>query len=177
MSRAAKSAERKCARDEHLDQWAKAHQIKIDRLDEGQKWVVFSALRLLAVIGGISALKRLMGYFLAHCGMGLSGTVIGALIGVSDRSIRQNKQYTADELWQRVSQPTRGHRPRKLEHEHAGILAKYLVEHRRAKVDEILSFLAEKLGITMDRLTLRRYIERYGLGCLRGEVHDDGPLF
>jgi hypothetical protein len=72
-----------------------------------------------------------------------------------------------------------GHRKPKLQPEHAGLLAKYLVEHKRAKVNDILAFIEHELGVSMDRLTLRRYIQRYGLGCLRNDEHvDDGaPLF
>ena len=177
MSSAAKSADRQRSRDKRLAQWGEAHRVKLERLDEGQKWVVFAALGVLAVIGGIKPLKRLLGYFLAHCGMGLSSTIIGALIGVSDRNVRYEQRRSAEEVWQRVSRPARGHRPTRLAPEHVGIVAKYLVEHPGAKVQEIIDFLAEELGVTVHRHTLRRYIQRYGLGCLRDGVHEDAPLF
>jgi hypothetical protein len=40
----------------------------------------------------------------------------------------------------------------------------------------VLSFIAEKLGVTMNRLTLRRFFNRYGLGCLHEGTVQDSPL-
>lgn len=179
MSRSETSADRQRSRDGALEQWAATatKPIKLELLDEGQKWVVFAAIRVLSVIGGIKPLKRLLGYLLAHCGMALGTTIIGEIIGVSDRSVRREQGHSANEIWQRVSNPERGHRAAKLGPEHAGIVAKYLVEHRAAEVDQILDFLTEHLGITVHRHTLRRFIKRYGLGCLRDGVHQDAPLF
>ena len=84
-----------------------------------------------------------------------------------------------------MSNPVRGHRaPKlgperapKLGPEHVGPVAKYLAEHSGARVKEILQFIEDEFGVQLDRLTLRRYIKRYGLGCLQGEIHQQGPLF
>ncbi len=44
-------------------------------------------------------------------------------------------------------------------------------------MQEVLDFIAQELGVTIDRLTLRRYSARYGLGCLRGDLVTDTPFF
>ena len=168
--------ERKCQRDEQISGWGESHGIDVAHLDEGQKWAVLFALQLLAIVGNFKPLRRLVGYFLAHSGMGFGSTFIAALLDVSDRAIRYANACTAEEIVDSIRHPVRGHRAPKLGPEQAGPLAKYLVEHPRAKVHDILDLVAHKFGVTIDRLTLRRYIERYGLGCLRGDTHVGAPL-
>jgi hypothetical protein len=168
--------ERQCRRDEQLAGWGESRQIDVQHLDEGQKWAVFFALQLLAIVGTFRPLRRLVGYFLAHAGMGFGSTFIAALLEVSDRAIRYTNACTAEEIVDGIRNPVRGHRAPKLGPEQAGPLAKYLLEHPRAKVRDILEFVTNEFGVTMDRLTLRRYLARYGLGCLRGDTHVDAPL-
>ena len=40
----------------------------------------------------------------------------------------------------------------------------------------LLGFIEKKLEVEMDRLTLRRFLKRYGLGCLREDTVKDAPL-
>jgi transposase len=177
MDRAASLGERQQMRDRRLAQWGEEHGFNMSSLDEGQRWVVFAALVVLGVIGELKPLKRLLGYMLAHSGLGLGSSLIGALIGVSDRAVRYTQAQSAREMLEHVRDPKRGHAPPKLKPEHAGPIAKYLVEHPRVKAPQILEFVAETFGVTVDRLTLRRYLERYGLGCLREEKTQGTPLF
>lgn len=176
-SKKASSLARQQAREEQLRTWGDAHRVNLDGLDEGQKWLVFAALQILAVIGQVRPLRRVLGYFLAHCGMGLGSTRIAALLGLSDRAVRLLQAQSTTELLAGVRQPAKGHRPPKLGPAHAGPLAKYLVAHPNAKTSQLLQFIAEEFGVTMDRLTLRRYLVRYGLGCLREDQHTSAPLF
>lgn len=46
-----KPAERLARRDETIESWAREHDIELGRYDEGQRWAIFMALQLLAVIG------------------------------------------------------------------------------------------------------------------------------
>ncbi len=177
MSRSAKSTQREHLRDEELSTWGKEQSIDIERLDEGQKWFVFASLQILALVGEVAPLRRIMGYFLMHCGLDLRSKLIGALVQTTDRNIRYHANRTAEELWQSVSSPIRGHRPHKLGPEHAGPVAKYLIKHPGVRVNSILQFISTELGIDIDRQTLRRYIKRYGLGCLRDNKHEQAPLF
>ena len=169
--------ERKRIRDEELQAWGDEHRIDVERLDEGQKWVVLLALRILAVVGDVKPFRRIVGYFLVHCGFDLGSTLIGALVGTSDRNVRYHRGRTAGEFWKSVSSSVRGHPAPKLGPEQVGPIAKYLVEHPGARVKEILQFIRESFAVEIDRLTLRRYIKRYGLGCLQGDRHKNAPLF
>ena len=106
--------ERERSRDEQLKSWRDEHDIDIERLDEGQKWIVFIALRVLAVIGDVAPLRRILTYFLVHSGLELGSKLIGALMATSGRSVRYHRSRTAEDLWKRVSNPVRGHRAPKL---------------------------------------------------------------
>lgn len=171
------SAEREAQRRSALERWASAHGVELERFDLGQQWVIFFALRVVAVLGNVAPLKRVVGYFLAISGMELGSVTIGAIIGVSDRAVRTARALEPAAMLHSVQHPVGGHRKPKLEAHHAGLIAKFLVEHPRAQVQEVLAFIASNLGITVDRLTLRRYVARYGLGCLREESIEEPPLF
>ena len=177
MSRLAESVKRERSRNEQLETWGDKHGIDVESLDEGQKWIVFAAAQILALVGGVRPLRRIVGYFLVHCGFDLGSTLIGALVETTDRNVRYHRSRTPEDLWQRVSSPARGHRAPKLSPEQAGPIAKYLVQHPGARVEAILQFISKDLGVEIDRLTLRRYLKRYGLGCLRDDKHDKAPLF
>lgn len=139
--------------------------------------MVVAALTFLGFAGGVVALRRMVAYLLAHCGMGLSSAVIGAVVGTSDRAVRKGRQYPPREFWQRLQQARRGHPPPKLRPEHVGLVAKFLSEHKQCSVAELLDFIEKSFGVTLERHTLRRFLERYGLGCLREESVVDTPLF
>ena len=164
-------------RNELLAQWAEKNGVRLNRLNEGQRWVIFAGMQVSVKWARFAALRRLLGYLLMHCGMGFSSTVVSAILGVTDRSVRYTQALKTEELLQSVCTPDQGHRQPKLGPEQAGVIAKYLVEHPKAQVAEILAFIKTRFEITMDRLTLRRYIQRYGLGCLREETVTDTPLF
>lgn len=152
-----------------LQEWATESGMDLGRLDPGQQWVIFAALNLIAFLGAIPVMKRLMGYLLAHSGMGLGTKVIAAVIGLSDRSLRTAQALRPAQMLHSIRHPTGGHRKPKLKAEHAGVVAKYLVEHPKAEVNDILEFINTRINVTMDRLTLRRFVKRYGLGCMRAE--------
>jgi hypothetical protein len=76
-----------------------------------------------------------------------------------------------------VRTPPRGRGKPKLGPEQAGTIAKFLVEHRDSEVNDVLAFIRAQIGVAVDRKTLRVFIARYGLGCLREDTIDDRPLF
>lgn len=179
MTRTEAAAVRECRREQVVQEWAQRHKIRLQRLDIGQQWVVYAALRVMACLGSVPVLRRVVEWALMQSGMDLGSNIVGAITGVSARTVRDTQAIEAPELLRYVQQPVVGHRKPKLKPEHAGLLAKYLVEHKGAKVNDILAFIQRELGVGMDRLTLRRYIKRYGLGCLRNDQHADegGPFF
>lgn len=179
MTRAEAAAVRECRREQILREWAQQHHVRLERLDTGQQWVVYAALSVMAYVASVAPLRRVVEWVLMHSGMDLGSIVVGAVTGASARAVRDTQAMEAPALLRYVQKPVVGHRKPKLAPEHAGLLAKYLVEHKGAKVNDILAFIEREVGVSMDRLTLRRYIKRYGLGCLRDDQHaDDGaPLF
>ena len=172
-----KQAERLRLRDERLELWSQEQDIDLDRLDEGQRWVVYAALRVSDVVGTLRPLQRALTYFLSKADMGLTEPVIGAITKVSDRSVRDAKTFEPKELVTSITQLERGHRQPKLKAEHAGVVARMLVEKPKAEVSEMLSILEKELGVSIERHTFARYIERYGLGVLREQTVVNRPLF
>ena len=177
MANPEKTARRTVERDEVLGAWANNHEIRIHRLDEGQQWLVFAALQLIAVFGELAPLKRLLAYALAHSGMGLSASIIGTITGVSDRSIRTTKSLKPEQLLHSIRTKPRGRGRPKLGPECAGPIARYLVDHPGSTLNDILAFIQDTFDVTLDPSTVHRYLNRYGMGCLRNDRHTDAPLF
>jgi hypothetical protein len=169
--------DREALRDATLECWAANHAINLARFDAGQLWFIFLGLRIAAHLGEVASLKRVLGYFLAASKLELGSTAIAAIIGVSDRAVRSAQVLAPSELLHSVQHPVGGHAKPKLAAHHSGPIAKFLVEHPRATVQEVLEFIYQAFSVSLDRKTLRTYIAKYGLGCLRGEVVEDSPLF
>src|SRR3990167_2681485 len=105
------SDEREARREEVLEVWAVENSLRLDRLDVGQQWVVFAAIELVSFLSAVPALARVVGYFLSHCGLDLGTQVVAAVVGVSDRAIRQAKALTPKEMLHSVRHPIGGPSP------------------------------------------------------------------
>ncbi len=171
-----KGARRLARRDEVLDAWAEQAGVALERLDEGQKWVVYAGLSTVEAVAASRPLKRVVSFFLSRSEMDLPNKVVGAVVGVSDRAVQTTRHLGPKELVDVVTQTNHGHRPAKLEAHHAGLLAKYLVEHPRCESPELLAYIKRELGIEVTRHTLARYLKQYGLGCLRDHEIEGRPL-
>lgn len=164
-------------RERCLGQWAATSGVDLAKLDAWQRGVVLAAVTFLGFSGAVPMLRRLVAYLLSHCGLGLSSTVIGAVVGTTDRAVRKARQVPARQFCKRLQQAPRGHRSPKLRQEQVGPVAKFLAEHKGCSVAEVLDFLQRTFGVQMERLTLRRFLKRYGLGCLREDSVVNPPLF
>ena len=167
---------REAERDECLEQWATERDVDLQSLDSGQQWIVFAALRFLSFAGHVAPLRRVVGYVLMHCGMELSSTVVGAVVDRTDRAVRKARQFEPNDFFRRLQAERRGHPPPKLEAEDVGPVAKFLAENPKSSVADCLAFIKQTFGVEIDRLTLRRFLKRYGLGCLREGRVVDTPL-
>lgn len=177
MARASASIKRKAKQERVVATWAQAHDVDLEALDVGQRWTVFGALEMLRHVGKLGPLRRVVAYLLAHSGMELGAKVIAAVVGVSDRAIRSTQALTPENFLKAVKNPIRGHQKPKLHAEDAGVIAAFLVANKGAYVQDLIEYIEKKLGTRVDRLTLRRYVKRYGLGVLREERMDKAPLF
>ena len=163
-------------REQRLEKWAAASGVEVEKLDSLQQGAVLAAVVFLSFVGGVPALRRMVAYLLSHSGLGLSSAVIGAVVGTTDRAVRKGRQVAPKEFWKRLQKARRGHAPPKLSKEQVGPVAKYLSEHPGCSVAETLGFIHHSFGVEMDRLTLRRFLKRYGLGCLKQSSVVDTPL-
>jgi transposase len=163
-------------REQRLKKWAAKSGVELSGLDDWQRGVVLAAVTFLSFVGAIPGLRRVVAYLLSHCGMGLSTRVIGAVVGTTDRAVRKGRQQSPKQFWKRQQQAQRGHAPAKLQPEQVGVVAKFLAENKQCTVAQLLGFIHQHLGVQMDRLTLRRFLQRYGLGCLRHQAVEGSPL-
>jgi transposase len=163
-------------REQRLEEWACESGVELPRLDGMQRGVVLAALVFLSFVGGVPALRRMVAYLLSHSGLGLSSAVIGAVVGTTGRAVRKGRQAAPKEFWKKLQKARRGHPAPKLRKEQVGPVAKYLSEHPGCSVAEVLGFIRQSFGVEMDRLTLRRFLKRYGLGCLKHASVEDTPL-
>jgi hypothetical protein len=163
-------------REQRLVEWSATSGVDLAQLDTGQRGVVFAALTFLTFVGGLPALRRVVAYMLSHCGLGLTSVVVGAVVGTTDRAVRKGRKYAPREFWLRLWKAKRGHPPPKLRREQVGPVAKFLAENKDCSVAELLGFIKKTFDVEMDRLTLRRFLKRYGLGCLRDDAVVDPPF-
>jgi transposase len=163
-------------REQRLKKWASQSGVELSQLDGMQRGVVLAALVFLSFVGGVPALRRMVAYVLSHSGLGLNSVLIGAVVGTTGRAVRKARQVAPKEFWKKLQKARRGHPPPKLRKEQVGPVAKYLAEHPGCTVAQVLGFIRQSFGVEMDRLTLRRFLARYGLGCLKQASVEDTPL-
>ena len=150
--------------------WSEGHADLLSNAHAPQRVLLEAAVRFMATIAGHPIMTRMAAFFLLHARMGLTTAQVGAAVGRTDRAMRFVQALSAQELVESIWRELGRHRTPKLLPEHAGPIAKYLVEHPDSTVEEILAFLRSALGISVDRQTLRRFSTTYHLGVLRGRA-------
>jgi hypothetical protein len=126
-----------------------------------------AAVRFIAVIAAQPILLRMAAFFLLHAGMGLTPTQVGAAVGRTEQAMRTVRGLSARDLLNSIWAELGRHRQPKLHPEHAGPIAKFLVDHPGCTQPEVVAFIASDLKIDVDVQTLRRFFDTYGLGVLR----------
>jgi hypothetical protein len=154
--------------------WQREHADGVARATGAQRILLEAAVRFVAAIAAQPILLRMAAFFLLHAGMGLTPAQVGAAVGRTDRAMRTVQALDVrdllDSLWAELGR----HRQPKLRPEHAGAIAKYLVDHPRCTQPEVTQFIAAELSIVVDVQTLRRFLEAYGLNVLRPAPHAAG---
>lgn len=147
--------------------WQREHADVMARATGPQRILLEAAVRFVAAIAAQPILLRVAAFFLLHAGMGLTPAQVGAAVGRTDRAMRTVQALGAcdvlDSIWAELGR----HRQPKLHPEHAGPVAKYLVDHPRCTQPEVADFIAAELSIVVDTQTLRRFLDAYGLDVLR----------
>jgi len=147
--------------------WQREHAHVMARATGAQRILLEAAVRFGAAIAAQPILLRVAAFFLLHAGMGLTPGQVGAAVGRTDRAMRTVQALGArdvlDSIWAELGR----HRQPKLHPEHAGPIAKYLVDHPRCTQPEVAQFVAAELSIVVDTQTLRRFLDAYGLNVLR----------
>jgi hypothetical protein len=153
--------------------WQRAHADVLQGATRAQQVLLEAVVRFVAVVAAQPILLRAAAYFLLHADMGLTAAQVGAAVGRTDRAMRTVRALTAHEMLDSIWAELGRHRQPRLRSEHAGPIAKYLVDHPRCTQPEVVAFIASELRIDIEQQTLRRFLEAYGLYVFRPE-HDRG---
>jgi hypothetical protein len=152
--------------------WARTHARLLERSTGAQRVLLEAAVRFVMAVDSQPILLRAAAFFLLHAGMGLTPAQVGAAVGRTDRALRTVQRLTAREFLESVWAELGRHRQPKLRAEHAGPIAKYLVDHPHDRQAAVVAFIARDLGIEVDTVTLRRFLQAYGLDVLRLDHRD-----
>jgi hypothetical protein len=147
--------------------WAQQHERLLAAATPAQQALLEAAVRIVAACDGHALMVRLVAFLLLHAHMGLTAVQVGAAVGRTDRAMRTVQALTVRQLLDSMWNELGRHRRPKLLPEHAGPIAKYLVDHPDCTQPEVVAFLFETFHIRVDPQTLRRFMKKYGLGVLR----------
>lgn len=176
MLRAERIAKRRRLCQEALTEVEQKSGVSLSSLLPEQQAVLFAATQVLRAVSAVPMLRRLVGYFLLHCGLSLPMSAVAAVMELGPRALSALKHTPPSELLAAMARRLAGKR-RKLRPEHLGPLCRFLVEHPRCTLREVHDFVRSQLGISVKRHALRRYFARYSLGVLREERATARPLF
>lgn len=153
--------------------WSKAHGDVLARLTAPQRALLEAAVRFVVGCDGHPIMRRMAAFFLLHAGMGLTPAQVGTAVGRTDRALRTVQKLSPREFVESIWGELGRHRQPKLSAEHAGPIAKYLIDHPGCTQTAMVGNIRASFGITVDLLTLRRFFKKYGLGVLRQGRSDD----
>lgn len=154
---------------EGWEEWERKHTALLREATGPQRVLLEAAVRFLVFIDAQAILLRVVAFFLLHAGMGLTPAQVGAAVGRTDRAMRTVRSLSARQLLESIWDELGRHRQPKLQAEHAGPMAKYLVEHPKCTQSDVVAFVAQEWKIAVDVQTVRRFFKTYGLGVLRAE--------
>jgi hypothetical protein len=141
------------------ERWQREHAKLLERATGSQRILLEAAVRFVAVMAAQPILLRLAAFFLLHAGMDLTPAQVGAAVGRTDRAMRTVRASSAQDVLASIWAELGRHRQPKLHAEHAGPIAKYLVEHPPCRRSEVVAFLANELKVDIDVPTLSRFLE------------------
>jgi hypothetical protein len=151
--------------------WQREHAELLERTTGPQRVLLEATVRFVVFIADQPILLRVAAYFLLHAGMGLTLVQVGAAVGRTDRAMLTVRALAPRELLDSIWAELGRHRQPRLRAEHAGPIAKYLVDHPQCTQSEVVTFIARELSIEIEVQTLRRFLDAYGLYVLRPD-HD-----
>lgn len=166
---------------EAWERWKREYTDILERATEAQRVLLEAAVRFVTIIASQPILLRVVAFFLLHADMGLTPAQVGAAVGRTDRAMRTVRALSVHEVLDAIWAELGRHRQTKLRAEHAGPIAKYMVDHPKCTQPEVVAFIASDLQISIDPQTLRRFLNIYGLNILRpvqdasGEVEAARP--
>jgi hypothetical protein len=156
--------------------WVQAHRLDMTRFSTDQRVLVCAALRFLEFAEHQRLLVRFVTYFLTHCGVPLSASNVGRVVGRSSRAVEETKAVSVEDFVRAAHRDGDRHGGPTLEPVHAGPVAQFIFEHPGCTHDDIAAFAAERLGVVVGIDGVRAFLRRHGLIDLKNK-EPAAPLF
>jgi hypothetical protein len=156
--------------------WAQTHQLDPTRFSTEQRALVGAALHFLEFAEHHRLLVRFVAYFLTPCGIRLSASNVGRVVGRKSRAVEETKAASVEEFVRAAHRDGDRHGGPTLEPVHAGPVAQFIFEHPGCTHDDIAEFAAERLGVVVGIDGVRAFLRRHGLIDLKNQA-PAAPLF
>jgi hypothetical protein len=159
-----------------FSEWARSHQLEAETLSIEQRVLIGAALHFLDFAKHHRLLVRLVTYFLAHCGVGLSVSCVARVVGRTTRAVEMTKAVSVEEIVKAAHRDGARHGAPTLEAIHAGPVAEFIFEHPGCTHRDVAAFAGERLGVEVGIDGVRAFLRRHGLVGLRTK-EPVAPLF
>lgn len=148
---------------ETLEGWLEQAGISQARLTAEQLAILNAAFCFRQRQGRDYYSTRLLGHFLLHCGTGLKVAAIARLLGISRPTASEQQDMPSKAVIRSAAHRMAGRAYGKLLPRHAGPVAEYLLNHPDATRTDLLTFLKDTLAVSVSRVALNKFLNKYGL--------------
>jgi hypothetical protein len=144
-------------------QWLHDSAVAEATLTAPQRAVLQTAFQFLEHRGRDYYSVRLLSHVLLHAGTGLKVAQIARLLGISRSAASAQQGLSSKEVVQATHHRLAGRAHGKLLPRFAGPIAHFLHEHPEATRWDVLDFIRRTWGVSVSRMALHRFLQKYGL--------------
>ena len=146
-----------------LARWLQDAAVPEPALTAAQRAVLHAAFRFLQRCGRDYYSVRLLSHFLLHCQAGLKVAQVARLLGLSRSAASAQQGLSSKEVVQAAHHRLAGRSHGKLLPRFAGPIAQFLHHHPEATRWDLLDFIRCTWGVSVSRVSLHRFLTKYGL--------------
>jgi hypothetical protein len=146
-----------------FSQWLQDSAVSESSLTAPQQAVLQAAWHFLNHCGRDYYSVRLLSHLLLHAGTGLKVAQIARLLGLSRSAASAQQGLSSKEVVQAAHHRLAGRPHGKLLPRFAGPIAHFLHSQPQATRWDLLDFIQDTWGVSVSRVALHRFLQKYGL--------------
>jgi hypothetical protein len=146
-----------------FSQWLQNSAVPEHRLTAPQREVLQAAFHFLDHRGRDYSSRRLLSHFLLHAGTGLKVAQLARLLGISRSAASAQQGLSSKEVVQATQHRFAGRAHGKLLPRFAGPIAHFLHAQPQSTRWDLLDFIQRTWGVSVSRVALHRFLQKYGL--------------